>query len=158
QISKDILKKLDADFHHHLPQLAPGWTQHFQKEKTAIAKLVRKEQMDFYKGNRLLVLSDLYCELFPEAKWIFIQRSVEATYQSRFGRPLSFEEWRQITEQRQAIWEGSRASQSALHLHYTDFVDQAEQTIVRIAAHLDLKLEPGQVQGFAALFQSRNKV
>ena len=58
QISREILGKLDADFHRQLPVLTEYWTNDFQSEKKAIQKIVRKDKIDFYKGNRLLILSD----------------------------------------------------------------------------------------------------
>lgn len=143
RISDRILTKLGGDFFECLPRLTPGWTEPLEAEKREIASLVRDGGIEMYKGNRLLVLADLYGELFPEAKWIVVQRSIEATYRSRFGTYMPFEEWVTITQQRLERWHASRPSAKALTVQYEDFAD-LDQSVRRVQAFLDVDLSLSQ--------------
>lgn len=153
KISKDILGKLNADFNFNLPVLEKGWTDQFSKEKTAIRKIVESERMDFYKGNRLLVLGDMYDELFPEAKWLCIKRNVEDTYKSRFGKKRTWEEWTSITQNRYASWEQTNASTKALELHYESFKKNKRLPIQQIVNHLNLQPNEEAFQQYENYFQ-----
>ncbi|MEM8907770.1 MAG: sulfotransferase [Bacteroidota bacterium] len=155
-ISRQLLVKMKADFHHQLPQLEPGWTQHFSKEKAAIRQIVHQEKIDFYKGNRLLVLADLYDELFPKAKWFCIRRNVEATYQSRFGKSISRAEWQTITENRYAAWQRTAASRKAVELDYDAFKTEPRTMILKITQHLGLPANEADLQRYQQYFKPRS--
>jgi hypothetical protein len=116
-----------------------------EAEKHEILKIVETGGIELYKGNRLLVLADLYDELFPEAKWIFIQRSIEETYTSRSGETLSFEEWERITNERLRIWNSGRPSEQALYVDYRDFRFDMRRTASKIVAFLEIELSGSQM-------------
>ena len=153
KISRSILDKLNADFNFNIPVLEKGWTNQFPKEKAAIRKIVQSEQIDFYKGNRLLVLADIYDELFPEAKWLCIKRKTEDTYKSRFGKERSWEEWTSITENRYAAWARTNASKKAIELDYDSFKENSRLPIEQIAKHLSLTPDEKAFQQYQNYFQ-----
>lgn len=155
RISADILKKLGADFHNNLPSLQPGWTKAFDAEKAEILRVVQSGSIELYKGNLLLVLVDLYAELFPTAKWICTQRAVEKTYQSRFGEPLSFEEWKAITAKREKCWQTSFASKNALYIDYQDFNLDITASISKIQNFLGIELTTEQMTSCLEFYKPR---
>ena len=104
----EALKKLGGDF-HRLPAFNPGWTDTLREEKQAILQIVERGKIELYKGNRLMILADLFDELFPRAKWLFIDRDVKDTFKSRFGEGMSFQEWVKITDDRKPKLEAIRS-------------------------------------------------
>jgi len=154
-ISNTILAKLGGDF-HDIPDFPEGWTRDFDKEKKAILRIVQRGQIELYKGNRLLVLSQLYDELFPEAKWLFIHRDVEATFRSRFGGRMSFEKWKKITKSRMDIWFSSSPSRKALYIDYDDFKMSAGKPVSKIAEYLGLQFDDERLENLIELFRPQS--
>lgn len=155
KISNKILEELGGDFHHNLPSLESGWTEAFESKKSEITRIIEAGGIELYKGNRLLVLADLYDELFPEAKWIFTQRSIKETYRSRFGEELSFGEWERITNERLRKWESCRPAKQALYVDYQDFKSDAKKTVSKIQAFLEIELTESQVGSCVDFFLPR---
>lgn len=153
--SEDILEKLGGDF-HDLPNFYIGWTNNLNQEKKEIINIIRQGNIEVYKGNRLMVLADLYDELFPNLKWIFINRDINDTYNSRFGEHLSFEEWEHITLKRLNVWHNSKPSQKSLNLDYQDFKIDLEGTIERIQNHLEISLTNVKKKQCIDFFKPRN--
>lgn len=58
------------------------WVLQCSSEKNKIRDIVEEEGIEIYKGNMLVVLSELYYDLFPKAKWIFISREEDEIVQS----------------------------------------------------------------------------
>ncbi len=58
-----------------------------------IKTTVKRDKIEVYKGNRLMVISELFAKAYPNAKWLYIDRNPEATFKSRFGENLSYDEW-----------------------------------------------------------------
>ena len=156
-ISKTILKKLDADFHHKLPHLETGWMTSFENEKNLIRKIVRRDQVELYKGNRLLVLGDLYGSLFPDAKWVYISRPIEETYKSRFGQPMTYDAWEEVTRLRIAAWERTQVSKQALHLEYNTFKEAPEANLNLVEQHLGVQCSEEQRQKCLDFFRPSGK-
>jgi len=155
ELSARVLNKLGGDF-HSLPALPPGWTGGLAAEKREIVSLVEAGGIELLKDNQLLVLADLYDELFPSAKWIFTHRASEETYRSRFGPAMSQEEWLAVTERRLAIWHASRPAARALALDYADFRADVQEATRRIAAHLGLEAGDAQIAQWAGFFRPRS--
>lgn len=154
RISNKILSKMKCDFHHpHFP--GNDWTTKFNIEKEGILKIVNVGQIELYKDNKLMILSDIYYKLFPQAKWIFINRNVKETFKSRFGEELSFTEWQEITNKRMELWNDSRAAKSAFNINYQDFKDDKVAAIKRIANFLNCDLNKRQYQKCLNFFKLR---
>ncbi|MDX2469595.1 MAG: sulfotransferase, partial [SAR324 cluster bacterium] len=80
-IDHKLLKKFGGDVTN--PQVLPkNWLDQCEEEKKKIKEIVARNGVEIYKGNMLIVLADLYCELFPDAKWIFISREDDKVMQS----------------------------------------------------------------------------
>ena len=157
-ISEKIFRRLNGDFHRNIPVLHRDWTEAFGAEKEEIRKTVQKGRIELYKGNRLVVLGDLYDDLFPDARWIYIERNVKSTYQSRFGEDIPFTEWEVITRKRIEAWQRTRPSRKALNIRYEDFREDMEHTMERIITHLGIQLSGEQVNKCLSFFQPRIKI
>lgn len=155
QVSKDILIKLKGDFHWNIPILNEGWIFDFVKERNKIAKIVNKENIEMYKGNRLMVLADMYSHLYPDAKWIKIERNIEETYISRFGERIPFADYKRITELRSEAWERSETSKNALVLNYDMFKSEPERTFETIVKHLKIECSDQQRQECIDFFKPK---
>jgi len=155
KISFGVLKNLGGSF-HKLPACNPDWTAQFNAEKKKIAKLVKSGGIEVYKDNQLLILSELYHELFPEAKWVFINRDIKETYKSRFGESMSFKQWKSITKERMSRWHNSLPSKKALYLNYQDFKDDKVNTINDLQSFLGIELNQDQIASCLAFFKPRH--
>lgn len=133
KISDQIFNRLGNDFFTQLPELDNGWTRPFESEKQSILQCVQEDHIELYKDNKLVILADLYDELFPNAKWIFIERCIEETYRSRFGQPLSIKQWEKITENRLTCWNKTKPSKKALYVKYSNFSNNFEHQVDEIA-------------------------
>ena len=154
-LSEKIMDKYSADFISNLT-LPKYWLEsaalsYGQK----IKNIINSGRIDLYKDNRLLVIADLYVHLYPNAKWIFIQRSKSSTYKSRFGDIMSEEQWRVVTEKRLAAWRHTAASSKALHLNYEDFSKMLPKQIEIISGFLNAKLSNYQIADCKAFFQPK---
>lgn len=156
-ISERILAKLNGDFHRNIPILKDGWTNAFEAEKQEILHTVQKGRIELYKGNRLVVLADLYDDLFPDARWIYIQRDIVNTFQSRFGDAISFSDWEVITQKRIDAWHRTGPSKKALNIHYEDFQKNMKSTLDKIVSHLDIMLTKQQYQTCMSFYRPRNR-
>lgn len=142
KISRQILAKFGGDFLKNIPHLPPGWLDEVIKEQQQILDLVQRGNIEVFKDGPMLIIADLYHRLFPEAKWIVIHRDIHETYRSRFGKPLTFEEWQTVTGTRMDRWRGTQPYSKALQLDYDDFSNHWDRTVRRICAHLEI--EPDQ--------------
>lgn len=140
EISIALLGNLGADFHMNIPDLKSGWSRNWIKEKEQIGRIIAQEGIELYKCNRLMILADLYVDLFPEAQWIRISRSTEGAYRSRFGEELGFDDWVKITENREQAWNRTLASKNALEVDYDSMMGSREISLRKIADFLDIRL------------------
>lgn len=164
-IENEVLKKLGGSY-NNIPEFPPIWTDLFEKEKRQIEKIVRNGGIEVYKGNRLLVLADLYIELFPQARWIMILRNEWDTFNSEFGkesyekelgRPLTRQEWMNLRQKRFDVWNNSRASLICLIVRYEDFKNEPEQMVLRIANHVGVTLPSDKLQKCLGFFRPSEK-
>jgi hypothetical protein len=154
RLSSAVLMSL-GDFHSALPSLEDQWTEAFKAEQAQIVRVVESGGVELYKDNLLLVLADLYDELFPDAKWVFVQRDIEATYKSRFGRHLSFSDWQRIVERRSQLWQSSNPSKKALYIDYDDFKSDIKGAVQTIQTFLDIELSKKQLAVCIDFFKPR---
>lgn len=138
KLSESILEKLGGDYFMNIPPYIKGWTDAMHMEKKLIEKQVSKEGIELYKDNKLILLSDIYGEIYPDAKWVYIKRDISGTYKSRFGQDLSLAQWEDITANRLATWEQSKASATALQLEYEQFFDDFDETVNSLAEYLSV--------------------
>jgi hypothetical protein len=136
ELSNSILRKLGGDYFLNIPDVRPGWTMSMKAEKALIQRYVNEEGIELYKDNRLVLLSDIYKELYPDAKWVYIERAHEETYRSRFGRPLSMNQWLSMSEARLDGWNRSKVKDEALAVRYLDFVEDFDRTVADLACFL----------------------
>jgi hypothetical protein len=153
KISRKILAKLDGDFFFNIPELPKNWSNQFEKEKQQILDIVNTGEIELFKDGPMLIIADLYDELFPDAKWIVINREPKATYRSRFGKRISYEEWKEITGKRQRAWQKTRPFSRALNLHYLDFFTDLAGTIEKLASFLGANITERQKQSCFNFFQ-----
>ena len=135
-LSNSILGKLGGDFMMNIPAIQPGWSDVMTEEKSMIRKYVDDEGIELYKDNRLVLLSEIYDEIYPDAKWIYIKRDIVETFKSRFGQKISMSQWEEITEKRVSGWRCSNVSKQALVVDYADFHDNFESTVSNIMEYL----------------------
>ncbi len=157
RISEEILSKFGGDFHLNIPDLPDNWPALVGREKKLIRSLVNKGRIDLYKGNRLLVLADLYDELYPKARWIFMNRNIEETFESRGGkgRNLTFEQWQSITDKRLQYWYASKPSRKALELDYNDFREDPVEAMSSIQSFLNIDLDETSLRELMGFFKPR---
>lgn len=156
KVTDKMLTKLGGNF-HNLPDLNPEWKRTLVDEQEEIIRIVRKDKIQLYKDNRLMVIPDIYYDLFPAAKWIFIERDVNETYQSRFGIPISFEDWVKVTNRRLEYWKTSEAAKNALSLDYQDFKEDFDTTLNRIIDFLNIEIDQSKIESCHELFKPTNK-
>ena len=158
EISIRILNQLGGDF-LDIPSLNPGWTENFLTEKGEICKIIKTGEIELYKGNRLLIVADLYNELFPNAKWIFINRDIEQLHISpgALSNSFSFQEWKEIINKRLSVWNSSKPASKAFKVDYQDFKTDCKKTILEIQSFLDIELTETQIENCMSFYKPRLK-
>ncbi len=146
RISKNILNKFGGDIVKNIPDLPDGWMNELSTEKRQILDIVHSEKIEVVKDASILVIADLYHELFPKAKWIVTQRDECETFRSRFGFQLTYQEWLDITNNRLRKWQQTYPYSKALHLNYNDFAVDLEGTISCICSFLEVELTALQIR------------
>ena len=152
-MSQTIMANAGVDFHRN-PEMPPGWLEPaIGKHGSKIRRVVNAGRIQLYKDNRLLVLAELYAHLYPRAKWLFIERSLDSTYKSRFGFSVSREEWAAITSARVDAWCRTSVSGKALNLEYEAFREDLAAQVYIIADFLQTTLSEQQLNKCLSLFQ-----
>lgn len=156
-LSEKIMGQYDADFIDN-PIMPDDWLDKLEiKYGEKIKRIVNAGEIELYKDNRLIILADLYARIFPEAKWIFIQRSIESTYNSRFGESVTPEKWQDLTVKRLNQWRNTKTSNHALSLQYEDFSNDLESQIQKISSHLEKDLTDKQLIACRRFYQPKKK-
>ncbi|MFB6273729.1 MAG: hypothetical protein ABEL51_12620, partial [Salinibacter sp.] len=65
-LSEEILADLGGGV-NDVPRLPEDWTSQLHQEKRRIQEIVTSGGIELYKDNRLMILADLYDEIFPSA-------------------------------------------------------------------------------------------
>ncbi len=152
-ISRKILEKFEGDFFGNIPELPENWTNQLENEKQQILNIVNTGKIEIFKDGPMLIIADLYDELFPDAKWIVIRRDIDETFKSRFGKGIPFEEWQKITGTRLNRWQQTRPFFKALNLNYRDFFADLTGTIEKISFFLGIRLTGRQKQSCIDFFK-----
>lgn len=157
KIEHDLLKKFGGRVMDP-PELPENWTSSCEQEKKQIWKIVENGGIELYKGNMLVILSDLYVELFPDAKWIMINRSEQETVRSLkdSGGSMSFEELCNTRKKWLDSWDKSRASSNCLSIRYEDFMDNSLKMTETMAGYLGVSLSQEMLRDCATFFMPRS--
>lgn len=131
--SNAILKKLGIDYFRGVKAPPIDWSKSLTSEQELIQKMVHDDKIEVYKDNTLIILSDIYIKLFPEAKWIYVTRNFKECYKSRWGEPISEEDYLTICQKRASIWHSTDISKRCLYIDYSDYDRHLEMTLFRIA-------------------------
>jgi len=153
EISRGILKKFGGDILKNIPHLPNGWINELETEKKQILDIVYSGKVEIFKDAPMLIIADLYNELFPGAKWIVVHRDVRETFKSRFGKPLTYEEWEKITHIRLRKWQQTQPFSKALNLNYKDFFVDCQGTIEKISSFLGTRLTAQQMKACMDFFK-----
>jgi len=104
-----------------------------------------------------IVLADLFNDLFPSAKWIYISRNVSAMFASRFGASISYPKYVRMLERRFAVWNASVPAKKALYLQYEEFSTPSGflNALSKIAKHLGLSLTTSQIESCTDFWRPR---
>lgn len=144
----------------NIPDFDCHWISDLVNEKNIVKKTVNKYGLEVYKGNMLIVLSDLYSELFPDAKWIFITRSKEETKRSirdAWGSDKSDDELDELLERWLEIWNSSQAGKKSLKFNYEDFFKDIDGKINELESFLEIELTAKQRKDCKEFFKPRNE-
>ncbi len=97
------------------------------------------EGIELYKDNVLMIMPELYQQIFPDAKWVYTSRSIESSYKSRFGDPLEESKYNLIVENRLNTWKKFEISNIAKTVEYEKFDNDLEVAIQELADYLEVK-------------------
>jgi Sulfotransferase family len=158
KIDHALLTKFDGNVMDP-PKLSENWTKLCEYEKKQILKIVKNGGIEIYKGNMLVVIADLYDELFPNARWIMIYRSEKDTTRSILDsshNPIPYEELGKIRNNWLKSWENSQPSSRCLTVRYEDFLVNSKRIITDIAEHLDVSLTKERLSNCMNFFKPRS--
>lgn len=153
-ITDSIFNKLNIDFLLPPQLLERGWHTRFNEEKKLIKQIVERDNIEVYKDNKLLIASDLYHDLFPTAKWILVTRNPEDCFNSRWGKPISRDDYVGLWQQRHQVWFNSTISLSTITVNYQSFHIELADTIKYIAKYLTIDVED-KMATLKSLFKPR---
>lgn len=156
-LTDKILKDLGGDF-HNLPEIRDGWLKGFKEEQKKIKRIVQSGKIELYKDNKLSAISDLYLDLYPNAKWVFVSRKTGDTYKSRFGKHIGFEEWKRLTGKRLRTWEGSKAAKGSYCVDYDDFKKDVEGSVRALAVFLGIDLSFDALKKCTEFYRPKSKM
>jgi hypothetical protein len=135
-----VLARMGRDFDLNLPgSRAEFEALDLSGFRRAVRCLVKLGGVQVYKDNKLVLYPELYADLYPRARFVFVTREPEARYASRFGKAVTRVQWEAFNEARLALWRASPVSGRALTLRYEDFFTGLDGMIEKVAAHLGLE-------------------
>lgn len=159
ELDHDIIKKISGPI-WEMPKLKKNWLSTIEDEKKIIKDTVDKYGIEIYKGNMLLVLSDLYYELYPNAKWIFITRNRESTVKSvkdALNVDKSSDDIEEVISEWMEMWKSSKAGKESLNLVYEDFFTDFEKQLDTLEEFLEAKLDDKKRDSCRDFFAPSNK-
>lgn len=154
-ISNNILEELGYDYFFNLPESPIPYSNSLRKYLNQIIKISNEECVEAYKDNKLIAVSDVFHTAFPNAKWVYIRRDINATYKSRWGNEIDFDKWAELSSNRESLWRMTSQSKVALNLDYDDFLNNPKSTISGIAKFLNVDTLHINQNSLTSLFQPR---
>lgn len=158
EIDHNLLKKFGGSTMAP-PDLPENWIGQCEEEKRRIRKIVRDFGIEVYKGNMLVILANLYAELFPGVKWIMIHRGEKETIRSIHdsGSPMSSQELTNTWKRWLEGWENSKVSPNCLTIRYEDFMENPQRMISTISDYLGVTLTKERFRNCVSFFRPRQK-
>jgi len=153
KICFDMLSKLNGDFFYNIPQLYNGWKENLTEEKDKVISLIDEGKIELVKNGPILIVADLFHDIYPDAKWILITRDINETYKSRFGNFISFSDWEKLTKDRLKAWNSTIPSTNALEIDYKDFQMNFNDTCGKISQYLGIDLSEEKLINLRTLFK-----
>jgi hypothetical protein len=158
RVTNRLLRKMGRDFDLNLPAgRAEFEAADLEPYRSEIRRKVRRGKVEVYKDNKLVLYPELYADVFPDARFIFVQRAPDARFESRFGKKVTRPEWNDFNARRLSLWRGSPVSHKALTVEYEDFFDDSRAGVETIAAFLDLDPGEERIRGAADFFRPRRR-
>lgn len=143
KIDHQLLKKFNGNVMNP-PNLPENWINKCADERLEIKRIVQEEGIEIYKGNMLIILADLYYDLFPNAKWIFISRKPEEIVRSMMDADNLHQHDNDylfnLTSCWSQSWYKTKASKQCLNIKYEDFFYDSQKTIEQVAKYLEKEL------------------
>ena len=158
EIDHNLLKKFGGSVIDP-PDLPGNWIGQCEEEKRRILKIVRDFGIEVYKGNMLVILADLYAELFPGVKWIMIHRGEKETIRSIHdtGTQMSSQELTDTWNRWLEGWEKSKVSSNCLTIKYEDFMEDPQCMVQTISDYLGVTLTKERFRKCISFFRPRQK-
>ena len=107
----------------------------------------------------MLALANLYDDLFPNVKWIYILRDIKDCYKSHCrtvgDNNVSFQEYKDISDAHLELWHESRPSSQALNVQYDSFRENTMNEIQNLQNFLDIELTDEQIKYCMEFFRPR---
>jgi len=158
-LEETILRYLQGDYYFHIPNFTANWTcssEGIVSKKASLFMYLSGVRAKVVKMSRI-VLADLFNDLFPSAKWIYISRNVSAMFASRFGASISYPKYVRMLERRFAVWNASVPAKKALYLQYEEFSTPSGflNALSKIAKHLSLSLTTSQIESCTDFWRPR---
>jgi hypothetical protein len=141
-VTNQIMSTIPLKYHPSKSVDTIDFTQNkFKHYKNIIKSIVKNENIELYKDNKLLFTHTIYEELFPKAKWVYIKRNVEDSYDSAFGFKkgiggFTLSDYSDIVKRRLDYWNVSDLSKNCLTLNYEDFNNNIDETIIKLVNYL----------------------
>ncbi len=138
-LNRSILQQLGLSYVNSKP--TTEYVDYSHKRFDEMKEHIRKvsEGIELYKDNVLMIMPELYQQIFPDAKWIYTHRNIKSSYKSRFGGPLEENQYNLIVENRLNTWNDFEISKTAKHVEYERFDNDLEAAIQDIADYLEVK-------------------
>ncbi len=152
-ITNRFLYDLNCDFHFNLPSRSDLESINVNNYADEIYNIVCSGNIEIYKDNKLTIMPDVFDKLFPDVYWVYIERPVLDTYQSRFGKSMNFSDWVDITNRRKDLWLDSDVSKKALKLNYDQFKHNLSDCVDVISEYLNIKLSVSVKNNCLRLFR-----
>lgn len=138
-ITDRILKEMGRDFDLNLPAGREEFSGlDLDRYRRKIKRKIQNGRVEVYKDNKLVLYPELYSEIFPQVRFIFVTRDADARFASRFGKTVARRKWEDFNERRLAMWLESPVSGTALTLAYEDFFDDARACVDKVCSYLEL--------------------
>jgi len=142
EISAAILKPKFENFKQGKVLLESDWQVRYAKELEQIRQIVEQDQVEVYKDVALISLHEMYEQLFPEAKWIFVTRAAPELDPARAER-----------QRRQfEFWNTGSVSKKCLYVDYSEYQKDLIGAVRRIAAYLGVDVSQ-KIQELRALYK-----
>ena len=159
QIDHELLKKFGGSVMTK-PSFPEDWIELCKSEKREILKIVTKEGLELYKGNMLVYLADLYKDIFPTAKWIYIKREKNDVVKSLIKSSKEKVEkgyYENVFDTWTESFQRTSVAEEAMTITYSDFHMKKDSIIKKISDFLNIELDEHQFKNCQDFFKPKIK-